>query len=126
MTEALWATYENGPHLMVGRCQGCGYRFHPPQQYGCEACGATDDSLESIAVPARGELFSFATVHLHPTEPTPFTIALTTLDDAPEIVIESRLDHAEPRIGGRVRGEIRGDSPDDAVFCFVDDEQEQS
>jgi uncharacterized protein len=75
------------PSLKGGRCRVCGYRFFPPQQYGCESCGASPDQLEAAALPGRGRLHSFATVHLHQGKgvEAPFTVGVILLDDGPAI-----------------------------------------
>jgi uncharacterized OB-fold protein len=78
---------ENPPSLNGGRCRQCGYVFFPPQQYGCESCGASRDQLEPVALPGRGKLHSFATVHLHQAKgiEAPFTVGVILLDDGPAI-----------------------------------------
>ena len=78
---------ESPPSLNGGRCCKCGYVFFPPQQYGCEACGAPRDQLETMALVGRGKLHSFATVHLHQGKSieAPFTVGVILLDDGPAI-----------------------------------------
>jgi len=70
--------------------------FFPPQQYGCESCGAAREELETIALPGRGRLHSFATVHLHQGKgiEAPFTIGVILLDDGPAIrsILTNRTD----------------------------------
>lgn len=45
------------PPLSLGECGRCGYRFFPPQDYGCERCGAP---APSVAVPAEGVVEALA------------------------------------------------------------------
>src|SRR5262245_60688916 len=82
------------PVLNAGRCRSCGYTFFPPQHYGCEACGAPPDQLQAIALPGKGSLHSFATVHLHEGKgiEAPFTVGVILLDDGPAIraILSSR------------------------------------
>ena len=83
-------TAEAAPKLNGGRCKKCGYVFFPPQNYGCEACGALPDQLEPIALKGSGTLHSFATVHLHQDRSgkglqAPFTVGLIVLDDGPAV-----------------------------------------
>ncbi len=84
------------PPLNGGRCRACGYVFFPPQRYGCEACGASPEHLEPIALAGRGTLHSFATVHLHQAKgiEAPFTVGVILLDGGPAIrsVLTCRTD----------------------------------
>ena len=84
----LYSTAPAGtPALNGGRCRACGYVFFPPQQYGCEACGALPDQLEAVSLAGSGALHSFATVHLHQGKgiEAPFTVGVILLDDGPAI-----------------------------------------
>jgi uncharacterized OB-fold protein len=83
-------TADGAPKLNGGRCKSCGYVFFPPQNYGCESCGALPDQLEPTALAGLGTLQSFATVHLHQDRsgkgtPAPFTVGLIVLDDGPAV-----------------------------------------
>ena len=84
---ALYSGSGNPPSLNGSRCRKCGYLFFPPQQYGCESCGAPGEELEAVALPGRGKLHSFATVHLHQGKgiEAPFTVGMILLDDGPAI-----------------------------------------
>ena len=84
---ALYSGSGNPPSLNGGRCRRCGYVFFPPQQYGCESCGAPREELEAVALPGRGKLHSLATVHLHQGQgiQAPFTVGVILLDDGPAI-----------------------------------------
>jgi uncharacterized protein len=84
---ALYSGSGNPPSLNAGRCRRCRYVFFPPQQYGCESCGAPREELEAVALPGRGTLHSFATVHLHQGKgiEAPFTVGVILLDDGPAI-----------------------------------------
>jgi uncharacterized protein len=92
-------TAEAAPKLNGGRCKKCGYVFFPPQNYGCEFCGALSDQLEPVALKGAGKLHSFATVHLHQDRSgkglqAPFTVGLIVLDDGPALraILTERTD----------------------------------
>jgi uncharacterized protein len=102
-------TAEAAPKLNGGRCKKCGYVFFPPQNYGCESCGALPDQLEPIALKGSGTLNSFATVHLHQDRSgkglqAPFTVGLIVLDDGPPVrsILTAPTD-AGLRIGDRMQ-----------------------
>ena len=84
---SLYSGSGNPPSLNGGRCRKCGYVFFPPQHYGCESCGAPGEELEAVALPGRGRLHSFATVHLHQGKgiEAPFTVGVILLDGGPAI-----------------------------------------
>lgn len=84
---SLYSGSGKPPSLNGGRCRKCGYVFFPPQRYGCESCGALGEELEAVALPGRGQLHSFATVHLHQGKgiEAPFTVGVILLDDGPAI-----------------------------------------
>src|SRR5213080_3655568 len=84
----LFSTTGDGdPALNGGRCRACGYVFFPTQSYGCEACGASPDQLDTIALRGAGTLTSFATVHLHQGRDisAPFTVGVIVLSDGPAV-----------------------------------------
>ncbi len=114
MTDLILAQptlYESGtdaiPALKGRRCKSCGYAFFPPQDYGCEKCGALPDQLASIALPANGQLHSFATVHRHRDErvEVPFTVGVVLLDAGPAVtaILAAPTDDGL-KIGDRMRG----------------------
>jgi uncharacterized protein len=101
-------TADGAPKLNGGRCKSCGYVFFPPQNYGCEFCGAMNEQLEPIALAGLGTLHSFATVHLHQDRSgkglqAPFTVGLIVLDDGPAVrsILTERTDEGL-RIGDRM------------------------
>ena len=75
------------PPLLGQRCTSCGHLAFPPNPYGCEACGAEPQALESCELAGAGQLSAFATVHLHPGKgiEAPFTIGVILLDDGPAV-----------------------------------------
>jgi len=73
------------PMLNGGRCRNCGYVFFPMQTYGCERCGATGDTLQAAALPAKGTLVASARVlhHVRKNRTPPYVVASVKLDDGP-------------------------------------------
>lgn len=95
MTDLILAQptlYESGtdaiPALKGRRCKACGYVFFPPQDYGCEKCGAEGEQLAPMSLPGRGILHSIATVHRHRDErvQVPFTVGVIILDNGPALI----------------------------------------
>jgi uncharacterized OB-fold protein len=78
----------------------------PALSIGCDRCGASEERLESVHLPAVGEVHSFATVYMQHGQPTePFTVAEIGLDGGP--LIRAMVAHDSPalRVGDRVSGE---------------------
>src|SRR3954454_8548514 len=73
------------PVLNGTRCETCGSTYFPPLPIGCATCGS--EALVSVTLVAAGELYSFATVHLHRAKDieAPFTVGEISLDDGPLI-----------------------------------------
>lgn len=65
------------------RCSACGHVFFPPQDYGCEACGAGPEHLEIEDISASGNLIASAAVLRHPL--APFTLGTVVLDSGPAV-----------------------------------------
>ena len=99
------------PALRGRRCTACGHVFFPPQDYGCEACGAAGDRLAPQDLPGRGALVASARVHQHPL--APFTVGTVLLDAGPAVtaLIDAPPDGLAP--GARVRARlVRSDERD--------------
>ncbi len=93
------------------RCAACGHVFFPPQDYGCEACGAAGDRLAPQDLPGRGALVASARVHQHPL--APFTVGTVLLDAGPAVtaLIDAPPGGLAP--GARVRARlVRSDERD--------------
>lgn len=71
------------PALHGRRCFACGHAFFPPQDYGCEACGAGPECLEIEDLAASAILIASAAVLRHPL--APFTIGTVVLDAGPAV-----------------------------------------
>lgn len=79
-TEHAWTELDGVAHVVVGWCAACDYEFFPPQELGCERCGAAGDRLSHASVPAVGTVRTRVTVHIHPTLKTPFDVVEVILD----------------------------------------------
>ena len=99
------------------RCCACGYVFFPPQNYGCESCGAAAEHLEPRALKGEGLLSSFATVHLHQGKDieAPFTVGVIVLDDGPAVrAILTNKSDAGLKIGDRMRAVLIAAADDES------------
>src|SRR4051812_32038999 len=81
----LYEVNADVPTLNGTRCDACGSTFFPPVAIGCATCGS--EALVAVPLTAAGELYSFATVHLHRGKDieAPFTVGEISLDDGPLI-----------------------------------------
>lgn len=84
----------NPPSLHGIECIACGHVFFPPQNLGCERCGATGTALQPRRLAGSGTLMARVTVHLHakPERSAPFVVGTVQLDDGP--VVRTLLDAA--------------------------------
>jgi uncharacterized OB-fold protein len=95
--------------VMLGsRCEACGVTYLPARLF-CERCFA--ELSADVECGPEGELISWTVGHVgiddEPLE-APITIGLVKLDAA-DTVLMHVLDVEEPRIGMRVRTELRDD-----------------
>jgi len=89
------------PHLVGGRCKGCGnYTF--PELSGCPKCAGVD--IESVPLGTEGTLWGWTVQGFPPKSPPflgdndpkkfkPFGVGYVEL---PEVVVEARLAETEP------------------------------
>lgn len=108
-----WSVTENGVYLRVGACSECGAGFYPPQDYGCERCGASGRHLTSILVPAAGRLEAMAEVRR-----PDFTVNVgqVRLDSADVVVRAPIADGVQ--VGDAVQGELDEATPP-MVFAAI-------
>lgn len=64
--------------LRGGRCASCGAGSFP-QAYICPTCNATE--IEPATLPGEGSLYSWTTVHVSATFPTPYSLGYVDLAD---------------------------------------------
>lgn len=97
-----------GVALCGARCPGCGglaFPFTPV----CYRCG-TEPGVR-VALATSGVLYTYTTVHVSSSRPTPYSIGYVDLDDGVRVLAELRGDVA---IGNRVRLET-----DQAAWYFT-------
>jgi uncharacterized OB-fold protein len=110
------------PALRCGRCD-CGHVFFPPQQLGCERCGAHGDALEVVEVAARGVLQACAASHREPRADArgPRVLGTIVLDAGPALEADLDVSGPElPRPGQRVAGRLVEVERDDEGRSVVD------
>jgi uncharacterized OB-fold protein len=94
------------PAVLIGRmCGRCGRVHFPPQDYGCEGCGAHCDDFPEVELAGSGRIKGVAALTRHdlPNVPNPAWIAEIELDAGP--ALEALLDAADGaslRAGDRV------------------------
>lgn len=91
---ALFSMPENAgevPSLNGRYCKGCGYVMFPPQDYGCDRCGAGPELLEPKTLAGVGTLKRYTTV-FHQNKPS-FVMGSIQLEGGPPI--EALLDKKE-------------------------------
>jgi uncharacterized OB-fold protein len=82
--------------LVYRACLDCGRGLHPPTAH-CPSCGSWNTDWKQAR--GSGRLYSWTTVtrQIHPDFPTPYTLAVVELDDAPEVRLMGHLD-GEPEL----------------------------
>ena len=111
------------PSLRGRRCEGCGAVMFPPQDYGCDRCGAPTALLKPFELKGKGVLKSFATVYQHPAPAvkTPFVIGSVQLEEGP--VIEAFVacrDDGELSVGQHVQAVLVEGEKDKEGNIMVD------
>jgi uncharacterized protein len=88
-TEAFWTGGASG-HLLIHRCQACGYRVHPPVHF-CPACEGRD--VEPQPVSGRATVASFTVNHQRwePDLEVPYVMALVELDEQPDVRLATNI-----------------------------------
>ncbi|HEY5858629.1 MAG TPA: hypothetical protein VIW24_32560 [Aldersonia sp.] len=103
---AHWQATAEGLLLSVGSCAACGYCFYPPQDYGCERCGAPGQDLSTILVPAEGRLEAIAAV-VRPD----FSVNVGQVRlGAADVVVRAPVADGTV-VGDRVRGRVDEQTP---------------
>ena len=102
----LAAVTDGGARLVGVRCSGCGTHAFP-LQLACPRCGAP---TEPVALPDRGELWTWTIQHIQPKPPyrgrEPFEPFAVGYVDLGPVRVETRLGGRAPdswRIGDAVR-----------------------
>jgi uncharacterized OB-fold protein len=71
-------------------CAACDAVLHPPRPY-CAGCGATDVMWRDVAPTATVYTWTVVEHPVHPAFPTPYTVALVELTDAPGVRLVANL-----------------------------------
>jgi len=84
--------------LVYRACDDCDHALHPPTAH-CPYCGGWNTAWRGAK--GTGTLHTWTTVthQIHPGFPTPYTLVVVELDDAPEVRLMGRLD-GEPDLRG--------------------------
>lgn len=106
--------------LIGGRCAACGASSFP-QAFICPSCNATD--ITSNEIPGDGSLYSFTTVHISPTFPTPYTLGYVDLKDGLRVLGQVRMPIEDLRCNLPVQASIDDDSPTGWSFRPIEGEQ---
>jgi uncharacterized OB-fold protein len=88
-TAAFFAAAREG-RLVYKACADCGAGLHPPTEH-CPHCGGWNSEWRESGGAATLYSWSVAEHQIHPAYPTPYTIAVVTLDDAPDIRFVTHL-----------------------------------
>jgi len=90
----------NGARLRGSRCAQCRARFSPSRRV-CFECGGRE--LEETLLGPGGTLYSYTTVHVSASRPTPYTIGYVDLDEGVRVLSIVEGDPGELRPDQRVR-----------------------
>jgi len=79
--------------LVFRACNDCDHALHPPSAH-CPYCGGWNTDWRQAK--GTGKLHTWTTVthQIHPGFPTPYTVVVVELDDAPEVRLLGHLDGA--------------------------------
>ncbi len=83
----LVGSEEGLPVLLGSQCQRCSEQFFPPV-WVCPAC--TSFEIEQASLGSTGVLYSYSTVHVSPSRPTPYTLGYVDLDAGPRVLSHVR------------------------------------
>jgi hypothetical protein len=82
-TAGFFAAAAEG-RLAIRVCLDCQHAIHPPMAH-CPKCGSWNTDWRTSE--GRGTLYSWTTVthQIHPAYPTPYTVVVVSVDDAPGV-----------------------------------------
>ncbi|WP_413318067.1 OB-fold domain-containing protein [Agrococcus sp. 1P02AA] len=113
------AVTEDGA-IRGGRCASCGASSFP-RAFICPTCNATD--IAAAQIPGSGSLYSFTTVHISPTFPTPYTLGYVDLEDGLRVMGQVRVPTEDLRCDLPVSARIDLDSPTGWSFRATEGDQ---
>jgi uncharacterized OB-fold protein len=95
MVSPLFRLDDGHPALLGTRCTACDYCWFPPNEFGCERCGAFGGQLAPIEFSGRGRLLAFTSV---PDAGGAFILGKIVLDEGPVLrgVVQSAAEELVP------------------------------
>ena len=108
--------------LLGTRCSG-GHVAFPPEQMGCEVCGAHGDEIETIELAASGTLTTFAMAHRQQRagSASPLVVGTVVLDAGPAVdVVLEVADTAKLSCGLQVVGHLVPVGEDESGRTILD------
>lgn len=79
--------------LVFRACADCDRGVHPPTEH-CPHCGGWNTGWREARGTGRLHTWTLVTHQVHPAFPTPYTLVVVQLDDAPDVRLMGRLDGA--------------------------------
>ncbi len=95
------------PRLVGSRCEQCGTTAFP-RRHVCTGCGGT--ALADAELADTGTLYSYATVHVSSSRPTPYTLGYVDLADGVRVLSQVLTDPASLHPDQPVRLQVDGDT----------------
>ena len=86
--------------LVYRGCNQCGAGLHPPTEH-CPNCGGWDTGWRDSAGQATLYSWSAAIHSVHPAYKAPYTIAVVTLDEAPDVRFVTQLSGVPDLVAGQ-------------------------
>lgn len=97
--ESVTTTTGDGTAVLVAaRCSVCGTGWFPRGAV-CPSCAAADP--EQFLVGSGGTLYSFTTVHVSASRPTPYTLGFVDLDEGIRVLATIESEGVEPEVNSR-------------------------
>ncbi len=106
--------------LRGGRCTACGASSFP-QAFICPSCNSVD--VAPAEIQGTGTLYSFTTVHISSTFPTPYNLGYVDLTDGLRVLGQLRAAPEQLRWGGAGRVAIDPESPTGWGFRLTEGDQ---
>jgi uncharacterized OB-fold protein len=89
--------------LVGGRCLACGAAWFPFRPV-CPSCAAPDAERHSVG--AAGTLYSYSTVHISSTHPTPYTLGYVDLDGGVRVLAKIDAESGPLDLDARCRLQV--------------------
>lgn len=86
--------------LVYRACQDCDASLHPPTRH-CPYCGGWNTGWKDSDGKATLYSWSTAAHSVHPAYPAPYTVAVVTLDEAPDVRFVTNLPGTPDLVAGQ-------------------------